>query len=137
RIYSHPRASAQIVWAEHDSSGWSVHGVRGAFSPEWSGDKLYAAVASAGFIEIARIDNGLEPVTRSAGAAIDPAPAPDGSLYFMSLEPDGLVVRHLTPEDTALPPLSLETRFAPAIPPVSAVAVAFQREAFAPPRSYG
>ncbi len=29
------------------------------------------------------------------GMAIDPAPAPDGSLYFMSLEPDGFVVRRL------------------------------------------
>ncbi|HEY8132285.1 MAG TPA: hypothetical protein VII12_10350, partial [Thermoanaerobaculia bacterium] len=67
RIYSHPRASGQIVWAEHDSNGWFVRGVRGAFSPEWSGDKLYAAVASGGFIEIARIDNGVEPLTRSAG----------------------------------------------------------------------
>jgi len=136
RIYSHPRASRQIVWAEHDSNGWSVRGVRGAFSPEWNGDKLYAAVASSGFIEIARIDNGVEPVTRSPGAAMDPAPAPDGSLYFMSLEPDGFVVRHLKPGDITLPPLSLETRFAPAIPPVLATAAAFRPELIASPRPY-
>src|ERR1043165_8626187 len=30
-----------------------------------------------------------------SGMALDPAPAPDGSLYFMALEPDGFVVRHL------------------------------------------
>jgi len=56
---------------------------------------LYAAVASKEQIDVARIDDGVQYVTRTAGAAIDPAPAPDGSLYFMSLEPDGFVVRKL------------------------------------------
>jgi len=144
KIFSHPRAApdGRVAWAQHDSAGWRVVVDRkilpasGAFSPEWSDAKLYAAVASGGFIEIARIDSGVEPLTRSSGAAIDPAPAPDGSLYFMSLEPDGFVVRHLAKTGEELPPLSLETRFAPAIPPVIATAVAFRREPPPPPRPY-
>src|SRR5205814_1584597 len=47
-----------------------------------------------GFIDIAK--DGAA-VTRILGIAIDPAPSPDGSLYFMSLEPDGFVVRHIDP----------------------------------------
>ncbi len=139
RIVSHPRASAdgRIAWAEHERSGWSVNALKGAFSPEWSGNKLYAAVASGGFIEIARIDNGLGPITRSSGIALDPAPAPDGSLYFMSLEPDGFVIRHLPKPSGELPPLSLETRFAPAIPPVIATAIQFRHEPVPASRPYG
>jgi hypothetical protein len=140
RIFSHPRASAdgRIAWAEHDGSGWRVGKIAGAFSPEWSGDKLYATVASGGFIDIARIDDGVHLLTRTAGAALDPAPAPDGSLYFMSLEPDGLVIRNLKNVEPALSRLEpLETRLAPAIPPVIATAATFQHEPTSAPRPYG
>ena len=140
KIYSHPRAAAdgRIAFAEHDGSGWRVGTVSGAFSPEWSGAHLIASVASGGFIDIARVDNGVEFLTRTAGAAIDPAPAPDGSLYFMSLEPDGFVVRHLPDVDTAVVPIQpLESRLAPAIPLVIANAVTYQQEAVAPSRPYG
>ena len=140
KIYSHPRAAAdgRIAFAEHDRSGWHVGNTSGAFSPEWSGTHLIAAIASGGFIDIARIDNGVELLTRMAGAAIDPAPAPDGSLYFMSLEPDGLVVRHLQNVEPALSRLQpLETRLAPAIPPVIATAVTYQHEPAGPSHGYG
>src|SRR5207302_8907545 len=95
---SHPRASGDghVAYAEHDASGWHIGKIKGAFSPEWSGDKLYASVATGGFIEIARIDDGIAYVTRTSGAALDPAPSPDGSLFFMSLQRDGFVVRRLT-----------------------------------------
>ena len=140
KIYSHPRAAAdgRTAWAEHDRSGWHVGNVSGAFSPEWSGTHLVAAIASGGFIDIARIDNGIEFLTRTAGAAIDPAPSPDGSLYFMSLEPDGFVVRRLPNVDPAVIPLQpLETRLAPAIPPVIANAVTYQHEPVGASRTYG
>jgi hypothetical protein len=77
--------------------------VSGAFSPEWgSHGELFGAVASEGFIDIARIDSGLQPITRMSGAAFDPAPAPDGSIYFMSLQPEGFVVRRIAkPEPLA------------------------------------
>jgi len=130
RVYSHPRAAAdgRIAFAEHDASGWHVGPARGAFSPEWSGDKLYASVASGGFVDIARIDDGVTDVTRSLGAAIQPAPSPDGSLYFMSLERDGFVVRHLS--DIA--PLSPRQTEAP-----KRSGIAFQTETPPPARPYG
>ena len=140
KFYSHPRASAagRLAWAEHDAGGWKVGSVSGAFSPEWSGTQLLAAVASGGFVDIARIDNGVKFLTRSAGVAVDPAPSSDGSLYFMSLEPDGFVVRRLpdmNSEVTPLPPM--ETRLAPAIPVVEASAVTFNSQPFVAPRAYG
>ncbi len=139
RIYSHPRAAAdgRIAWAEHDALGWHVGSVKGAFSPEWSGNKLYASVASGGFIDIAKIDDGIAYVTRASGVAMQPAPSPDGSLYFMSLERDGFVVRHLTNVEPALSGLpSFETRLAPAIPPVTAAAVTFKDEPVASAKPY-
>jgi hypothetical protein len=151
RIYSHPRASAdgRIAFAENGGSGWHVGSVNGAFSPEWSGSHLIASVASGGFIDLARVGVGptsvgrpaeadphTELLTRTNGAALDPAPAPDGSIYFMSLEPDGFVIRHLAaPEAVTSRPI-LETRLAPAIPPVITSAVTFAHEAVPPPRAY-
>jgi hypothetical protein len=69
-----------------------------AAQPEWSRENLFATVLAHGFIDIHSFDprSGRSgAVTRSAGAALDPAPAPDGRLFFMSLEPDGWVVRVL------------------------------------------
>jgi hypothetical protein len=117
RAYSHPRGSA---WAEHDADGWHIvrDGVRVAdgFSPEWTaaGDLVYVSGSD--------IYHGGERVTAMSGMALDPAPAPDGSLYFMSLEPDGFVVRHLavlTPlgpsvAPPARPGVSLTTALPPA-----------------------
>ncbi|HUJ15305.1 MAG TPA: hypothetical protein VL284_16075, partial [Thermoanaerobaculia bacterium] len=138
RIDSHPRAAAdgRIAWAENDGSGWhvrvsvgagkeqSVGATLGAFSPEWSGTHLIASIASGGFIDLARIDNGVEYLTRTNGAAVDPAPSSDGSIYFMSLEPDGFVIRHLAAPEPAPARPMLETKLAPAIPPVLAGAPA-------------
>jgi hypothetical protein len=130
RIYSHPRAASdgRLAWAEHDRNGWHVGEVNGVFSPEWGGEKLYAAFASGAFIEIARIDRELALVTRTAGAAIEPAPAPDGSIYFMSLERDGFVVRHLADAKPSAPRIPSSPR---------KVGTTFQAESLAPPREYG
>jgi hypothetical protein len=145
RLISHPRVSSdgRIAWAEHDSSGWHVvlDGqpliAPGAFSPEWGSEgALYCALASRGFIEIARIDRGVDVVTRTLGAAFRPAPAPDGSLYFMSLEPDGWVVRRLT-NPQPLAALTFERSLVPALPPDPAHAIAFRTEQLPPARPYG
>jgi len=118
RAYSHPRGSA---WAEHDADGWHVvrDGVRVAdgFAPEWtaSGDLVYVSGAD--------IYRNHERITAMSGMALDPAPTPDGSLYFMSLEPDGFVVRRLaamTPvAPVVAPPARPGVLLTTALPPAS------------------
>src|SRR5207247_5174563 len=67
-------------------------------------------------------------VARTAGAATQPAPAPDGSIYFMSLERDGFVVRHLADVKTSPPRVA---------PPTRKAGTTFQAESLAPAREYG
>jgi hypothetical protein len=98
-VYSHPRGAA---WAEHDIDGWHIvrDGVRVAegHSPEWAGSDLV-------YVRGDDLYRGDARITEMLGTAIDPAPAPDGSIYFMSLEPDGFVVRRITPQPLpAAPP---------------------------------
>jgi len=97
RAYSHPRASSSgaLAWAEHSANGWEV--VQGearvaGFSPEWT--------ASGELVRVFEGDlyRGDEQLTAMSGLALDPAPAPDGAVYFMALEPDGFVVRRLPGE---------------------------------------
>ena len=121
-VYSHPRGSA---WAEHDRDGWHVvrDGVRVAdgHSPEWMGSELV-------YVRGDDLYRGDARITEMLGMAIDPAPAPDGSVYFMSLEPDGFVVRRIT-EGARRAPL-----------PVGAHGVrpsAFQSHAVPTPHAYG
>jgi hypothetical protein len=142
-VYSHPRAAAdgRIAWAEHANGEWRVVidgrplPVAGAFSPEWgTNGALFAAVASRGFIDIARVDqSGASYVTRTAGMALSPATSPDGSLYFMSLDPDGFVVRRVA-DPTPLPPqtLAFDRSLVPALPPPPATPVALHDEPVTP-----
>ncbi|MEA2416968.1 MAG: hypothetical protein QOI58_3625, partial [Thermoanaerobaculia bacterium] len=146
-VYSHPRAAAdgRIAWAEHANGEWHVTidgkslPVAGAFSPEWtSNGTLVAAVAGRGFIDIARVDSsGATFVTRSAGMALSPAPSPDGSLYFMSLDPDGFLVRRLA-DPTPLPSstLTFDRSLIPALPPPPATPIALHDEPVTP-HAYG
>ena len=138
-VYSHPRASAdgRIAWAEHANGEWHVAidgkplPVAGAFAPEWGPDgALYAAVAGRGFIDIARIDgNAPSFITRSAAMALSPAPSPDGSLYFMSLDPGGFAVRRLADTNPAPPQtLAFDRSLVPALPPPPATPVALRDE---------
>ncbi|HSY52760.1 MAG TPA: hypothetical protein VLC46_28425 [Thermoanaerobaculia bacterium] len=139
-VYSHPRVSTagRTAWAEHARGEWHVAidgkllPVAGAFAPEWGPDEaLFAAVAGRGFIDIANVNGPLSPafVTRSAGMAIDPAPAPDGELYFMSLDPDGFVLRRVA-DTTALTtrPMVFDRSLVPALPPDPAAPVALRDE---------
>jgi len=161
-VYSHPRVAAdgRIAWAEHVDGEWhvAIDGKRlstiGAFAPEWGlNGAVIAAVAGRGFIDIAKFDTrrsdspvrqglsvGLESptyVTRVSGMAIDPAASPDGSLYFMSIEPRGFVVRRLA--DTSAAPqtkLAFDRSFVPALPPPPATPVALRDEPVTP-HGYG
>ena len=138
RIYSHPRANAagRVVWAEHDETGWKVEGVRDAFAPEWGkGDAIYASVARGGFIEIVRLDGGA--VTRTLGGAMQAAPSPDGSLFFMSLEPDGLVVRRIADPKPIDATRTADRTLAPALPPEPAKPIVFASGPTTAPRTYG
>jgi hypothetical protein len=136
----------------------------GAFAPEWGANgALFAAVAGRGFIDIAKFDTrrsdtrrsdspvrqelsvGLESptyvsptyVTRSSGMAIDPAPSPDGSIYFMSIAPEGFVVRRLA-DTTAAPQtkISFDRSLVPALPPPPATPIALHDEPVTP-HDYG
>ncbi len=78
-------------------------------SPAWSPDgrTVYAVVGDRGFIDLWAFpaDGGgtPAPLTRTQGAALAPAPSPDGKgLFYLSLEPDGLDLRRLDlPRGTA------------------------------------
>jgi hypothetical protein len=142
-VYSHPRAAidGRIAWAEHANGEWHVAidgkplPVAGAFSPEWTANgALFAAVAGRGFVDIARIDAaGSTYVTRSAAMALSPAPSPDGSLYFVALDPDGFVVRHLA-DPTPLPSstLTFDRSLVPALPPPPATPIALHDDPVTP-----
>jgi Tol biopolymer transport system component len=69
-------------------------------APAWSRDgrRIYTTIAGRGSVDVhafAADTLAALPVTRGRGASLDPEPAPDGSLYFLALEPDGFRVRKL------------------------------------------
>ncbi len=109
-------------------------------APAWSADgrTLYAVVGQGGFIDLWAFsvdDPSRQPVrlTRTLGAALAPAPTPDGkSIFFLSLENDGPDLRRLdltpvpspiAPPSTgrgAPPPIPLEEGTASSFPPLPA-----------------
>jgi len=109
-VYSHPRGDAYVV--HRPGGGWRLHPpltTAHVVSPEWSGDALVATVFANGFAELHRFTNGTdEQLTRAPGGAFQPAPSPDGRIFFMSLDPDGYVVRVLPVAQTLLsvPPVA-------------------------------
>jgi hypothetical protein len=136
-VYSHPRAAGgRMAWAEHANGEWRVAidgkplAIAGAFAPEWGANgALFAAVSRSGFIDIARMDIAISPayVTRSASMAYDPAPSPDGSLFFMSLDPDGFELRRIADSTSvAPPPATFDRSLVPALPPLPATPVALR-----------
>lgn len=91
--------------------------------PAWSADDrhLYVAMGANGFIEIHEFavdGSGSRQITRSRGASIAPAPAPDNkALYFLSFTPDGLDLRRLdlATATAELPPVAIDASFAPVV----------------------
>jgi hypothetical protein len=143
-VYSHPRVSGdgRVAYVAHRGGMWSLYvddqrvELPGdASSPEWlPNGEIIATVSRGGFAELHR---GTMPVTRSRGGAFSPAPAPDGRVFFMSLEPDGYVVRVLPSLAEAPAPPSTDPLLIPAIPPPAPRGVAFAPASLPPPRPYG
>ena len=117
-------------------------------TPAWSRDgrTLFATVGQGGFIDLWAFP--LDPpgpplrLTRTAGAALSPEPAPDGkALFYLSLQPDGLDLHRLElPAPLAArPPAPVETTdLVPAVPPPPpAAAPPFAAADPGPSRPYG
>jgi hypothetical protein len=131
RVISHPRVSPdgrRIAHVAHHGGRWTLFvddtpvALPGdPASPEWlSNDELVVTVFSRGFAELhrVRLDGTSTPITRASGGAFQPAPAKDGRVFFMSLEPDGYVVRVLDELTTAPPTPAYDPALVPALPPV-------------------
>ncbi|HVE71565.1 MAG TPA: hypothetical protein VNI54_09380 [Thermoanaerobaculia bacterium] len=134
-VITHPRVSPdgkRIAHVAHRGGRWTLF-VDDApvalpgdpASPEWvSNDELVVTVFSRGFAELHRVSlNGTAtPVTRSGGGAFQPAPSKDGRVFFMSLEPDGYVVRVRDAMSEAPSPPAYDASLVPALPPVGGAA---------------
>jgi WD40-like Beta Propeller Repeat len=112
--------------------------------PAWdeSGRTVYASIGREGFIDVqAMAADGSgrpQPVTRTVGAALAPAPA-GRTLYFLGLQADGLDLRtvDLREAPPALPP-TITPGLAPAVRPAPAPPPApFAAAPVAPGRPYG
>lgn len=156
-VYSHPRVDlpgGRLVYAVNRSGAWVLvirHLDTGQeltiepepgqtfASPEWTTDgEVIATMLSGGFAELylIRSDGQRVPVTRTPGGAMQPAPSPDGRVFFMSLEPDGFVVRVVSRVETAAWP-SFDESLVPAIPPAAPLAAVFAAAPLRPARPYG
>ncbi|HSF43938.1 MAG TPA: hypothetical protein VLT87_29370 [Thermoanaerobaculia bacterium] len=164
-VYDQPRLSpdgTRAAFALHREGAWrlAVLEIGGEMtelapppgatvsSPTWSPDgrAIFAVVGLRGFIDLWTfpLDPASPPVplTRTQGAAIAPAPAPDGSgLYYLSLEPDGLDLRRLPlpiTETASAPPADIPTSLAPAVrPPAPPAPEPFPESEVAESRPYG
>ncbi|HEY0783144.1 MAG TPA: hypothetical protein VGE98_11860, partial [Thermoanaerobaculia bacterium] len=117
---------------------------------EWGrdGKTLYAVVGERGFIDLYAFSlaAGATPIalTRAPGAALSPAPTPDGAaLFYLQLEPHGLDLRRLDLHRTPPPSLeraalNLPANLAPAIrPQAPAPQPPFAQTPVAPGQPYG
>lgn len=130
QVISHPRVSPdgrRVAHVGHRGGRWTllVDDTPVALpgdpaSPEWlSNEELVVTVFSRGFAELhrVRLDGTATPITRASGGAFQPAPAADGRVFFMSLEPDGYVVRVLDEAAEAPAPPAYDPALVPALPP--------------------
>jgi hypothetical protein len=161
-VYSHPRVSrdgTQIAYVAHSAGGWSLFRSAAAgaaalvdtkavalpahseniASPEWSGDEIIATILSGGFAELYRVsaDGSLQPLTRSSGGAFQPAPAIDGRIFFMGLDPDGFVIRVIDGKTPAPAPPPYDPTLVPAVPPILPVPAPFVSQPVPSSRPYG
>jgi hypothetical protein len=127
-VETHPRVSPdgkRIAHVAHRDGRWALFiddvDVATPFdgdaaTPEWtSNGDIVLTLFTRGFAELHSLANG--PITRTRGGAFEPAPASDGRVFFMSLDPDGYVLRVL-PSIALAPALpALDASLAPAIPP--------------------
>ena len=156
-IRSHPRVSpdgTRVAHVVHRTGTWlllvddrEIRLPGDAATPEWlSDDELVVTVFTRGFAELhrVRLDGTSSQVTSTAGGAFDPAPANDGRVFFMSLEPDGFVVRILSGATGSQPvagraespALQGDASLVPALPPLPPSPPAFTTESVTS-RPYG
>ena len=154
-VYSHPRVSpdgSRVAYVAHSGGTWSlfvremasgqeqtVFSSANVASPEWRGDELIATVLSGGFAELNRIalDGTHQPLTRSPGGAFEPAPSPDGRIFFMGLDPDGFVLRVIGGKTPAPSAPAYDASLVPAVPPSIATPAPFLSQAVRDSRPYG
>jgi hypothetical protein len=158
-VYSHPRVDkdgTRIAYVAHTSGAWHLvirDAATGAeqviappgnvATPEWMGDEIIATLMTNGFIDLAVLNcaqctvHSAQVLTRMSGGAFEPAPSPDGRIFFMSLEPDGKALRVLDKAEPA-PPRSAATRsLVPALPPAPSTPTVFASHPVPPSRGYG
>lgn len=107
------------------------------------GRSLLATFGQDGLVNVARLSLGAEGapqlVTRSAAACLAPAPTPDGRVFFLALEHDGLDLRAASLDlASVLPADATETTLAPAVRPVPPPAPEpFRLDTVEPGKPYG
>lgn len=109
-----------------------------AFLPDGRSVVLTSARGGIHDLEIMDLDTGdVRPLTRVLGAAVAPAPGPDGDVFFLSLHSRGWDVRRI-PADTP-PPAVVEAdpALSPAAPVPPAVVDTFPAAPVGPVRPYG
>ncbi|HYK02150.1 MAG TPA: hypothetical protein VE974_10365 [Thermoanaerobaculia bacterium] len=138
-VESHPRVSpdgTRVAHVAHRGGTWALMvdeqvlplpGI--AASPEWiADDELIFTMYVNGFAELHRVRIGGEPeqLTSSSGGAFDPAPTA-GRTFYMSLEPDGYVVRVLGDLESGISvaPVPQDATLVPALPPLPRTPAAF------------
>ena len=108
-------------------------------APAWlSNDSLVVTLSRGGFAELQRValdGNGMQ-ITRTAGGAWQAAPAKDGRIFFMSIGPDGSVVRVIDGANQAARWNTYSALHVPAIPPRPATGTRFDAQQVAS-RPYG
>jgi hypothetical protein len=125
-VETHPRFSPdgkRVARVQHREGRWALLvddraiPVDGdAATPEWmNDDDVVFTTFANGFAELNTVRRGA--ITRTRGGAFEAAPSSDGRVFFMSLDPDGYVLRELPSAEGAPAPPQLEAAFVPAIPP--------------------
>lgn len=112
------------------------------FDPEWTADgtAVIAVGETGGIHDLERIDvatGEVRPLTRVVTAALAPAPAPDGGVFFLHLTSRGLDVRRADGRPLEGPAASVDPELAPAAAVAPVEAPAFAVAELPPARRYG
>ncbi len=109
-----------------------------AFLPDGRSLVLTSTRGGVHNLEVLELESGLtRPLTRVLGAAVAPAPAPDGSIFFLSLHSRGWDLRRIAAEAPSPGPVALDPALSPASPVGPAVVDTFPAAAIGPVRPYG
>jgi hypothetical protein len=72
-----------------------------------------------------------------SGGAFEPAPSPDGRIFFMALEPDGYALRVLEKAEPVSPRAAAARSLVPALPPAPSTPTVFAAQPVPPSHPYG